>query len=61
LGWGAAGESHRFPTIRIQQHIVVPEPQHAKSLAAQVRIARPVASSSVIPIVLTAIHLDHER
>jgi hypothetical protein len=47
-------------TIGVRNNLIVPESQHAKSLAAQVRIAGSVAARAFVPIVLATIDLDHE-
>jgi hypothetical protein len=63
--WGG-GASHQslandsLHTVRVRQHIVVPEPKHLKSSISKIRISRAVTSSAFVEIVLSAIDLDHE-
>jgi len=47
-------------TFEVLQHIVVPEPQHAKSLTAQIRIPPPVRLQPARIIMLTPINLDNQ-
>src|SRR6266498_1619194 len=51
---------HRVPdTFHISQHIVIPEPQHAKSLSAHVLIAPRIVSTRFG--MLAAIDLDDDQ
>jgi hypothetical protein len=63
-GWGFCRPQRRIDclqnSIQILIDVVVPEPQHAKSIAREVAIASLILRRMLIEIVLAAVRFDDE-
>ncbi len=59
-GAAQSSDDHIHHRLQLPIHLMIPEPQHAKSFAAQKRIPHIIPARRVIEIMLTAIDLDHE-